>query len=60
MVFLEKLEPEFIEVREYLAFKDNKFIVRTCQADINSPSNLKDDPEFHSWIDDDWRKIYLP
>lgn len=62
VIHFKKKEPEFIEIRTYL-YKNSTGIVPAsiCASDgrYRTPSKIESEPDFHSWVDLNWRKVKI-
>lgn len=61
IIYFEKKEPEFIEVREFL-FRSRQgscVMVGVAQKGFESIEDREADKSFIKWIDQDWRKVEI-
>lgn len=58
---IRKKEPEFIEVREYLHKGRQGYVLHNSIQRNFGPdaASIESMPHFITWLDDDWRKIYI-
>lgn len=60
-IYLEKKEPELIEVRDYLFMSKlgHGVMAGVAQRNMESLEEIETDMDFIKWIDKDWRKVEI-
>lgn len=60
LIYFKKKEPEYIEVREFLARAYDGVVVHySAQKGISNTKSIEESTSFIRWIDQDWRKVEI-